>query len=39
MKRIAARKISVMLAFCAGIFAAVMKPLFHSPEIPEELRK
>jgi hypothetical protein len=39
MKKITARYASSALAACAIVFAAVLKPLFHSPEMPQELKK
>lgn len=39
MKPAVARKLSVLLAIFATFIAAVEKPLLHSPEVPEELKK
>lgn len=39
MKKTFAKKTSSALAASARIFATVLKPLYHSPELPKELRK
>ncbi|WP_339319733.1 cyclic lactone autoinducer peptide [Paenibacillus sp. FSL R10-2734] len=39
MKKNLARYASNVLATSAVVFAAILKPLLHSPEIPKELRK
>ncbi|SEO25462.1 hypothetical protein SAMN04487895_10692 [Paenibacillus sophorae] len=39
MKKTIAKHSSSVLARSARVFAAVLKPLYHSPEIPQELRK
>lgn len=39
MKKIVARSASKALASSARLFTAVLKPMFHSPEAPKELRK
>ncbi|WP_438444803.1 hypothetical protein [Gorillibacterium sp. sgz5001074] len=38
IQRYAARHASAMLAVCAGVFAVILKPLYNSPELPEELK-
>lgn len=38
MKRFAARHASAVLAVCASVFAVILKPLYNSPELPEELK-
>ncbi|WHY17965.1 cyclic lactone autoinducer peptide [Paenibacillus sp. G2S3] len=39
MKKTLARYASNTLAASAHVFATILKPLLHSPEIPKELRK
>lgn len=39
MKKTIARKASSALAASARLFSTVLKPLYHSPELPKELRK
>nr|WP_144407075.1 cyclic lactone autoinducer peptide [Paenibacillus sp. IHBB 10380] len=39
MKKMTARYASKALASSARLFTAVLKPMFHSPEAPQELRK
>lgn len=39
MKKAFAKQTSSVLAVSARFFATVLKPLYHSPEIPKELRK
>lgn len=38
MKKSAARYASSVLASLAVVFVAIFKPLYHSPEIPKELK-
>ncbi|MFD0867573.1 MULTISPECIES: hypothetical protein [Paenibacillus] len=39
MRQIVARCASSVLASCAVVFAAILKPMFHSPQAPKELMK
>lgn len=39
MKKLLARYASSALAASAVVFATILKPYIHSPEIPKELRK
>ncbi|WP_310550172.1 cyclic lactone autoinducer peptide [Paenibacillus glufosinatiresistens] len=39
MKKTLAKYTSKALAATAKSFATVLKPFYHSPEIPQELRK
>ncbi|MEK4261564.1 MULTISPECIES: cyclic lactone autoinducer peptide [Paenibacillus] len=39
MKKTIARYASNALATSAHVFATILKPYMHSPEIPKELRK
>lgn len=39
MKKTLARVASSTLAMSAMIFATIVKPYIHSPDIPKELRK
>ncbi|MGF7048449.1 hypothetical protein J2T13_002957 [Paenibacillus sp. DS2015] len=39
MKKVTAQYASKALASSAKLFNAVLKPFFHSPEAPQELRK
>nr|WP_152679776.1 cyclic lactone autoinducer peptide [Paenibacillus sp. IHB B 3415] len=39
MKKAIAKKVSAALAGSARFFVSIMKPAFHSPEAPKELRK
>ncbi|WP_213583788.1 cyclic lactone autoinducer peptide [Paenibacillus sp. J2TS4] len=39
MKKMAARYASSVLASCAVVFVAILKPMFHSPKAPKELMK
>lgn len=39
MKKFLARYASSALAASAVVFATILKPYIHSPEIPQELRK
>ncbi|WP_339218898.1 cyclic lactone autoinducer peptide [Paenibacillus sp. FSL H8-0332] len=39
MKKAIAKQASAVLAGSARFFISIMKPAFHSPEVPKELRK
>lgn len=39
MGKLIARPTSAVLALCATMFVAILKPMFHSPEVPKMLRK
>ncbi|MFC6649842.1 cyclic lactone autoinducer peptide [Paenibacillus rhizoplanae] len=39
MKKLIAKQASAVLAGSARLFVSIMKPMFHSPEAPKELRK
>lgn len=39
MKKMLAKHASSVLAASSRLFVSVMKPLYHSPEAPQELRK